>query len=277
MKLAVRPALLRFAVIERGPTPSLSSQRVQPARDLEVTPALPIAILNSCEINFTAPIAFDPRKNGYYYSEPSFRLPCVSVTEGECVALFLAERLLQQYRDTPFAGDIACLFNKIVSLLGEPITINLQHLIERPNFRQTANALGDCATFLAIDRAIRECRQLEVFYWTASRHETCRRVVDPYHLTAVDGDWFLVAFCHLREAVRMFSPHRIRELHETGHTFQPPADFRINDYLDVGFRKVRGDGPAQTGPPSLHGPVAHLIHEKEWHPTQKVKRHTDGS
>ena len=148
-------------------------------------------------------VAFDSHKNGYYYSEISYQLPYVSVSEGECVALFLAERLLQQYQGTAFAADITRLFNKVVDSLSEPITINLQHLSEMVSFRQQATDLGDIQRFEQLHRATREGRQLEIVYWTASRDETCRRVVDPYHLGSVYGDWYLIAYCHRREDVLM--------------------------------------------------------------------------
>src|SRR5262249_23677196 len=153
-----------------------------------------------------APIAFNRRMNGYYYTVPSFQLPYFDVTEGECVALFLAERLLQQYRGAPFAADIARLFQKIVDLLSQPITVNLQHLSDSTSFRQRSAGVGDVKRFEQLRRAAHEGRQLDIDYWTASRNETNRRVVDPYHLASVDGDWFLVAYCHLREEVRSFSP-----------------------------------------------------------------------
>ena len=225
----------------------------------------------------SAPIEFDHDKNGYYYTEPSFRLPYFSVSEGECVALFLAERLLQQYRGTSIAGDITRLFHKVVNLLTEPITINLEHLNEVMSYRHHSTDLREAVQFDQLRRAARECRQLRIVYWTASRNETCRRVVDPYHLTSIDSDWYLIAYCHLREDVRMFALPRIRELCETGDTFQRPADFRISDYLDVGFRKVRGNGPLQTVRLRFAPQAARYVREKEWHPTQKLRTHADGS
>lgn len=75
----------------------------------------------------------------------------------------------------------------------------------------------------------------------------------------------------------MFAPPRIRELRETGDTFERPADFCINDYLDVGFRKVRGAGPAQTVRLRFTAHAARYVREKEWHPTQMLRIHKDGS
>lgn len=277
MKLAVRPALLRLALIDEKLRAQAWPNASSLARELEVTPRTIHRDIEYLRDQRCAPIAYDPKKNGYYYTESTFRLPYFSLSEGECIALFLAERLLQQYRGTAFASDISRLFQKVVTLLTEPVSINLQHLSEAVSFRQRSAGLGEIAQFERLQRATRDCHRLEIVYWTASRNDICRRVIDPYHLASVDGDWFLVAYCHLREAVRMFAPGRIREVRGTGETFERPADFRINDYLDVGFRKVRGNGPAQTVRLRFPPSVAHLIQEKEWHPTQKLRKRGDGS
>src|SRR5712692_7844444 len=52
-----------------------------------------------------APIEYDQSRHGYYYREETYRLALPQVSEGECLALFLAERLLQQYKGTPLADD----------------------------------------------------------------------------------------------------------------------------------------------------------------------------
>jgi proteasome accessory factor C len=57
------------------------------------------------------------------------------------------------------------------------------------------------------------------------RDDTCRRIVDPYHLTSIDEDWYLVGYCHLREDIRMFAPSRIRRMKGTGQDFDLSAGF----------------------------------------------------
>ena len=277
MKSAVRPALFRFAFIDERLRSQSWPNASSLARELEVTSRTIHRDVEFMRDRFHAPIAYDSRQKGFCYSDASYRLPFVSASEGECIALFLAERLLQQYGGTPFAADITRLFHKMTDLLTEPITINLQHLSDSISFRQHSTDLGDVRRFDRLSQASRDSRQLEIVYWTPSRNETCCRVVDPYHLASIDGDWFLVAYCHLREDVRMFSPGRIRELHETGKTFARPADFHINDYLDVGFRKMRGSGPTQTICLRFTSTAAHLIRERIWHSTQQLADHADGS
>src|SRR5207249_5869433 len=163
-----------------------------------------------------APIEYDSSRHGYYYREESYRLALPQVTEGECLALFLAERLLEQYKGSPLADDLQRLFQKITVLLPDVMSLDPQHLAQAYSIRAQPTDAGEAERFRQLVRAVRDGRQLELLYWTASRDETNRRVVDPYHLTAVDGDWFLVAYCHLREDTRLFAPGRIRELRETG-------------------------------------------------------------
>jgi predicted DNA-binding transcriptional regulator YafY len=159
------------------------------------------------------------------------------------LALFLAERLLQEYCGTPYAAGLARVFAKLTAALSDEVTIDLAHLDAAYSFHHPAAAPADAAQFGRLARAVRDGRQLAVVYWTASRDAVCRRVVDPYHLASIQGDWYLIAYCHLREDIRFFSPGRIRALEETGERFERPADFRIADFLDATFRVVRGTGP----------------------------------
>ncbi len=220
---------------------------------------------------------FDRDRNGYFYTNPSWRIPLPQLSEGELLALFLAERLLHQYRGTPFAADISRVFQKITAMLPDSVTLNMDQLAQAYTFRVQNTDAGEPKQFRALLQAVERRRRLELIYWSASRDETLRRLVDPYHLAAIDGDWFLIAYCHLREEVRTFSPGHIRELKETGVTFDPPADFRATDYLDAGFRKVRGTGPGQTVRLRFNPVAARWVREKTWHASQTLEEHADGS
>jgi proteasome accessory factor B len=277
MKLAARPPLIRLAAIDKKLRSDSFPNATILARALEVNPRTIHRDIEFMRDRLHAPIKHDPRKRGYYYTDPSYEFSYFSVSEGEYIALFLAERLLQQYRSTPFAADISRLFAKVVDLLPEPITIDVQHLNGALSVHHHAADPGEATRFARLHQAARASRQLEIVYWTASRNETSRRIVDPYHLASVDGDWYLIAYCHRREDVLMFAPPRIQDLRETGQTFERPADFSINDYLEVGFRKYRGQGPAMTVRLRFTPAVAHLVRERQWHKTQELHEAADGS
>jgi predicted DNA-binding transcriptional regulator YafY len=87
----------------------------------------------------------------------------------------------------------------------------------------------------------------------------------------------LVAYCHLREEVRMFVPPRIQSLRETGERFERPADFRIEEYLDGSFRALRGDGHAWRVRLRFTAKAARWVREKQRHPSQRLRSCKDGS
>ena len=52
-------------------------------------------------------------------------------------------------------------------------------------------------------------RQLKLSYRKPGGREFQTRVVDPYHLGNINGEWYLFAWCHLRRDIRTFVPARI--------------------------------------------------------------------
>ncbi len=112
MKRATRPPLRRIVRLDVLLRNHRYPNARTAARELEVHPRTVHHDLAFMRDSFGAPLAFDARKNGFYYSDPQYTLPLVQVSEGELLALFLAERLLQQYRGTPFACALAAAFGK---------------------------------------------------------------------------------------------------------------------------------------------------------------------
>jgi proteasome accessory factor C len=66
------------------------------------------------------------------------------------------------------------------------------------------------ATLALIRQSVESGLQLE-FDYLNSRGESERRRVDPLRIESLDADWYLRAWCHLREAVRTFRLDRISQ------------------------------------------------------------------
>ena len=212
MRYANRPTLVRLAVIDQQLRNRRWPNAATLAHDLEVTARTIHRDFDFLRGEFHAPLTFDPQHNGYYYSDPDFRLPYLSVSEGEYLALFLAERLVQEYRNTPYAEDLHRLFDKISMLLTDPITIDLRHIAGSFSFHHATFTADTLETMRQIHVAIQKCQPLEIAYQSMTRKEPVSRIINPYHLASLDGQWYLIAYCHRRKAILMFVPSRIREL-----------------------------------------------------------------
>jgi predicted DNA-binding transcriptional regulator YafY len=223
-------------------------------------------------LRLRAPLVFDRRRNGYFYSDTTYRLSYLTLTEGELVALFLAERVLRQYRGTPYGPDLARAFQKITEGLTDRITIDLGHLDATHSFRTTAPAPFDPAIFRALTTAVAGRRRVVLDYWTASRDDRTRRAVDPYHLACVNGQWYVIGHCHVRDDVLIFAPGRILSLEPTETTFDLPADFRVDAYLSRSFAVLRG-GADEVHRVRLRftGEAVKYVRERTWHPSQVLE------
>jgi predicted DNA-binding transcriptional regulator YafY len=201
----------------------------------------------------------------------------LKLTEGELVALFLAEKLVRQYRGTPYGPDLTRAFTKIIAALVDPITTDAERLGEAFSFRTSAPAIFDVSVLQTLITAIVQRRSVVIDYWTASRNSQERREVDPYHLAACDGQYYLFAHCHSRSAIRQFVPARIRSIELTEAVFDRPESFQVDEYLS-GSLAVFGCGRTDQKMVRLRftGQSVHYVRERLWHPTQHFETTNDG-
>lgn len=225
-----------------------------------------------------APIEYSAKHRGWYYTSETYQLPQLEITEGELVALFLADQMLQQHRGLPYEAELTRAVAKLVALLPDEISIQPQTVAQTHSFRSSVVSLRDIETFRTLADAVLKRKQLRLTYYTASRDSESTRIVDPVHLTCVDGEWYLVGYCHTRQDRRMFAPSRIRKLVPTGRTFAPHDDFRIGDFLGETFKLIREDGqPLQQIRLRFAPTAAKYIREKIWHASEQSKLLPDGS
>ncbi len=276
MRLATRPVLRRILFIDQAVRAGRYPNSENLAGEMEVNPRTVQRDLEFMRHNLAAPLAFCRRRNGYFYSSRDYRLPFFQLTEGELVALFLAERILHQSQGSPFEEDLQRAVFKIVHLLPEEVTLNLNALSEAFSLAPGPIARHDAEVFHTLSQAAAQGRRVDIDYWTASRDTETHRAVDPYHLTRIGSDWYAIAYCHLRRDVRTFALARILAARENGETFTRPADFDVAAHLSHCFR-ILGGASHHEITLRFTPKVARRVAEKTWHPTQRLDPRPDGS
>ena len=99
-------------------------------------------------------------------------------------------------------------------------------------------SLGDAPvdTLDTLRRAVGDRRQVEIDYYSFGRDTHTARVVDPYRVSVRDGHWYVVAWCHLADAERVFRVDRIASVSPLDSTFELP------DHLpDLGYAPSDSD------------------------------------
>ncbi|MGI8891127.1 MAG: helix-turn-helix transcriptional regulator [Chthoniobacterales bacterium] len=216
------------------------------------------------------PIEYDQLHFGFVYTEPVTSFPNVEVSEGEIVALFVAQKALQQYKGTPFEAPLKAAFQKIGDGLKDKISFTWSELDSSISFRSAGRSLSDIEVFETVSRAVLRSEELEFRYrkLRSSRFEARR--VRPYHLGCVENQWYLFAFDLERQQLRTFALPRVRDPQPTGAHFRRPADFSINRFLDSSFGVFRGEGKNLVRI-RFDSFAAQLVRERVWHPSQKIR------
>ena len=276
MYSAARPALERILRIDRQLRAGAWPNSRTLATELEVDARTIQRDIEFMRDRLGAPLRFSRRENGYCYSADDYHLPYFHLTEGELLAFFLAERFMHQCRGLPFEDDLKRAVARITELLPREISVNLEDLSESLSIRPTVVPIQDAETFHVLSQAVLHRRRVEMEYWTASRDEVNRRDVDPYHLTQIEQDWYLIGHCHLRREVRMFSTVRVRAVQETGESFDRPESFRLEEYLGDSFRAIRGNGQQHEVLLRFTAEAAGRVTEKLWHRSQEAESLPDG-
>jgi proteasome accessory factor B len=184
VRTATRFPLERIAAFDRAVRAGEYPNAGTLARRLEVSRRTVQRDIEFLRDRLGAPLVFDTARQGYAYADPGFRLPAVPMTEGELLALALAERVLRQYRGTPYAPDLARAFRKLTGGLSDRVTVDLGELAQGYSFRSTAPEPFDTGVFRDLAAAVRARRRVVLCYWTASRDEETRREVDPSNRTS---------------------------------------------------------------------------------------------
>ncbi|MFN8526017.1 MAG: YafY family protein [Chloroflexota bacterium] len=169
------------------------------------------------------PVEGERGRYGGYRLSPGYRLPPLMFSDDEALAVtlgLLAARDLGLAAAAP-AVDVA--LGKVTRVLPRSIGQQVSEAsrvleLDVPPARASAD-LGVLRTFAA-GASRRESVQIRY----ESQGAVTDRMVDPYGLVYREGAWYAVAWCHLRQAERVFRLDRVLRSLPTTQTFVRPED-----------------------------------------------------
>ena len=169
------------------------------------------------------------------------------------------------------------LIEKIAAALPDSISIDPAFVGEQFSFHGMPAREMSEKVWTAVVRALQSCRVLRIVYSPVGAEDEETRDVEPVHVACIADEWYLVAHCRTRDALRHFSIARIRSAKPTAETFEPP-DFGPEEYFSNRFGRFIGKpGKTYNVVVKFTKTAAPWVLERTWHPKQEVRRHRDGS
>ena len=226
---------------------------------------------------YGAPIEFDFRKNGYYYTDSTFSLNQVMLKEGELLTLSTILPLLEQYKNTPMEKSYRELMNKLIKMLPDSITVDSALINNEVHFISDPITKLEDGVFENVLKATKLHKTLEMEYKTASNKDYETRLFDPYHLICQKGSWYLLGYSHSSEAIRLWAMPRIRNCQITKEKFSIPKDFKLEDHIDVQMGAWGFTGEKTKVEIEFVKGLKTYVMERTWHKDQTIRENPDGS
>lgn len=235
--------------------------------ELEVSPATFKRDLEYLRDRMHAPIEYDRELKGYRYEKDSdFQLPGLWMNEGEIHALLTMQHLLSNLHEGMLDDHIKPLMERITNLL-EISDHSVSEINKRIRILSMANRPIDHAYFEMISSAVLERKRLNITYYSRENDSESVRDVSPQRLVHYRDNWYLDAWCHLRDGLRTFAMESIRKSIGLEEKAKPVSDKVLDDELGSGYGIFTGSN-TQTVELRFTPHTARWVSTEQWHPKQ---------
>ena len=223
-----RPMLERLVRIHEKIKANTYPNTTQLSKILEVGTATVSRDIEYLRDRFYAPIEYDYINKGYYY-EKDFDLPLNALSENDMEALVSAKILLSRFKDTPLHEKLCSVIDFLA-----PNEFGKESMINRIATPPVPKVFYDKNLWITIYNAMKTNQVIEMTYNGLYRKDVTKRRVHPYQLVMDEGQVYLLGYCELRKAERIFSLTRIKEITVTEDTFELPDNYDFSDRCEGG-------------------------------------------
>jgi predicted DNA-binding transcriptional regulator YafY len=123
-----------------------------------------------------------------------------------------------------------------------------------------------------------ERRQVRIRYWPLNATAAESRIIEPYFIqpSALARAVYVIAYCRLRNELRVFRFDRILEVEALETVYEIPEDFDANEYLSA-YWSVTATGTPRIVRLRFRSEIARIATETVWHDSQVTEAQMDGS
>lgn len=259
----------------------LRARRAVSARDfleaLEVSRATFKRDMEYMRSRLDVPVVWDREAGGYRLeaAEGRAELPGLWFSDAEAHALLTLEHLLSGLGSGVLEAQLRPLAQRLHRLLGSRGHA-ADSVRRRIRILHQARRSGDARHFDAIASAVLERRRLHLEHYNRASDTRSAREVSPQRLVHYRDNWYLDAWCHLREGLRSFAVDAI----EAARPLETPALEVADDELDAVLASgygIFGGAEVQWARLRFSPARARWVSQEQWHPAQRGAFEPDGS
>ena len=228
-----------------------------------------------------APIRFDREAGGYRLvadpaTESRYALPGLWFSAAEIHALLTLQHLVANLRAGSVLGPhLQAVSARLESTLGGADR-SAAELRKRVRILDIASRRMQAEPFETVGSALVRRRRLRITYFGRMRGDVTEREVSPQRLVHYRDNWYLDAYCHLRDGLRSFAVDAIRTAEMLDHAADDVAESTLDAVLGSGYGIFSGEHVTWA---SLRFTPerARWVAAEQWHPLQRTRFDATGS
>ncbi len=157
---------------------------------------------------------------GYSIME-GYRLPPVMFTREEAGSFVAAEKLMQKFTDKSLGGYHESAMIKLKSVLRGAEKDWVEALESQVSILPSQEIFNDKVpnALEVLFESIAEKIQVFLSYESIQADEPIDRKIEPVGIFNENNFWYVLGYCHLRQAYRQFRTDRIHKIHRTSEAF----------------------------------------------------------
>ena len=223
------------------------------------------------------PIIFDRDRGGYCLGDgfTGNELPGFWFSHDELLALLTIQQLLSQIEPTVLAATLRPLRARLSDLMGRH-RLEQHDIARRVLLLNAKKRILPPRAFEVLAAATMSRKRITMTHLNRQSGMRLQREVSPQRLVYYQENWYLDAWCHLRESLRSFSIDAIEQWAVMKETALEVPQEAIDATMGAGYGIFSG---AQTLWAKLKfSPLrSQWVSREIWHPQQRSTTESDGS
>jgi predicted DNA-binding transcriptional regulator YafY len=242
--------------------------------ELEISRATFKRDLEYLRDRLNAPIVWDREVGGYRFDKtdllaPKYELPGLWFNASEIHALLTMQHLLENLGPGLLEHHVSPLLTRLKMLL-DSADVPMEAVEKRIRILRANARDYEPEHFSPIASAVMQRKKLVISYYSRNRDEVLERTVSPQRLTHYRDNWYLDAWCHLRNGIRSFPLDAIRKVMLLDEVAQDIADEELDEVLGTGYGIFSGK-QVKIAELRFSPERARWVSRESWHPNQESR------
>jgi predicted DNA-binding transcriptional regulator YafY len=223
------------------------------------------------------PIVWDRDLDGYRLdkTDTARPIPGLWFHPDEALALLTLQHLLSQLEPGLLAPKLKPLQERLANLL-ETYGQSAEEVKNRLRIVHAGKRTLPPPLFEAVASATMQRKKVRITHMRRETGDVLDRVISPQRMVHYRDNWYVDAWCHLRDDLRSFSLDAISEAHGLDEAAKEVAPKEIDERLGAGYG-IFGGRPKAWATLRFTKERARWVRGEVWHPQQRSWEEADGS